>query len=72
VTSLNEESINGSKITFASNRAGAYEIYVMNSDGTDLVVLTDSSDQDMYPSWSPDCSKIVFGSDRNGSMEIFE
>jgi TolB protein len=39
----------GSRIAFSSNRDGNYEIYIMNSDGTDPIRLTDSPTND----WSP-------------------
>jgi TolB protein len=42
------------------------EIFVMNRDGSDPMNLTNHSAFDGYPSWSPDCSKIVFASNRNG------
>lgn len=37
-----------------------WEIYVMNSNGKNLKRLTDNSDFDYYPTWSPDGKKIAF------------
>jgi len=54
------------KIAFVSNREGNYEIYVMNSDGSDVVRLTDNKALDFYPVWSSDGSRIAFISDRDG------
>ena len=42
------------------------EIFVMNRDGSDPMNLTNHPAFDGYPSWSPDCLKIVFASNRNG------
>jgi Tol biopolymer transport system component len=54
-------SPDGKRIAFASNRDGAYEIYVMNADGGNRRRLTrtprrKSSDS---PDWSPDGRRIV-------------
>ncbi len=37
------------------------EVYVINTDGTNLVQLTDNGYMDGHPAWSPDDSKIVYG-----------
>jgi hypothetical protein len=47
------------------------EIYVMNVDGSNLVQLTDNSDHDHSPAWSPDGTKIAFTSNRDGDYEIY-
>jgi Tol biopolymer transport system component len=53
-------NVNG-KIVFTSSRDGGnWNIYTMNSDGSGITQLTDSSDPDYYPSWSPDAGKIAF------------
>jgi Tol biopolymer transport system component len=59
-------SPDGSKIVFASNRAGKtsgnFHIYIMNADGTDVVKVleNDATVEDARPQWSPDGSRIVF------------
>ena len=53
-------SPDGQKITFESTRDGNREIYVMNADGTNPVRLTNYSDTDGFPSFSPDGRWIVF------------
>ncbi len=59
------------KIAFASNRDGNYEIYSMNSDGSSPTRLTNNSAEDNGPSWSPDATKIAFYSLRDGEYEIY-
>jgi Tol biopolymer transport system component len=60
-------SPDGSKIAFASNRAGNnYEIYVMNPDGTGLTNLTQTTDPNINersPAWAPDGSRIAYRRD---------
>jgi hypothetical protein len=41
------------KIAFASDRDGNWEIYVMNADGTSQTNLTNNPTGDRYPAWSP-------------------
>jgi TolB protein len=59
------------KIAFYSTRDGDWEIYVIESDGSQLARLTNSPGYDGEPSWSTDGNKIAFASDRDGDSEIF-
>src|SRR5262249_3205389 len=65
-------SPDGTKIAFNSYRDGNYEIYVMNSDGTNQTRLTSDAAKDWYPTWSSDGTKIYFDSQRTGHDEIFQ
>jgi TolB protein len=47
------------------------DIYVMNADGTGLTKVTSGNSYDFSPAWSPDGSKIVFASYRNGNSDIY-
>ena len=48
-----------------------YNIYVMNTDGSNLNRLTSNSADDEDPNWSPDGTKIAFISKRDGHYEIY-
>ena len=53
-------SPDGTRIAFASNRAGNWDIYVMPIAGGRAIQITSSAADDLHPSWSPDGSQIVF------------
>ena len=54
-------SPDGSKIAFVSDRDGNYEIYVVDSNGSNQERLTYTPYRyDIGPDWSPDGNKIVF------------
>jgi Tol biopolymer transport system component len=60
------------KIVFQSTLAGGdLEIFIMDPDGSNVVQLTDNTDRDTRPSWSPNGSQIVFTSNRDGDDDIY-
>jgi Tol biopolymer transport system component len=63
-------SSDGEKIIY-SGLAGDYEIFSMDTSGANQVQLTDNSAEDYWPSWSPDGSKILFVSNRDGNFEVY-
>ncbi|MCA1626898.1 MAG: hypothetical protein LC742_02905, partial [Acidobacteria bacterium] len=64
-------SPNGTRLAFASDRDGNFEIYVMNADGSAPLRLTHNSVEDLTPAWSPDSTKIAFTSKRDGNDEVY-
>ncbi|HZI47922.1 MAG TPA: carboxypeptidase regulatory-like domain-containing protein, partial [Pyrinomonadaceae bacterium] len=69
-------SPDGTQIAFASNRDGAgvgftdTELYVMNTDGTNLVRLTSDTLDDQMPTWSPDSQRIAFAKGNGSGIYI--
>jgi TolB protein len=47
------------------------DVHVMDANGGELRRLTTDPANGMYPSWSPDATRIAFMSWRNGRTEIF-
>ena len=58
-------SPDGSKIAFASARAGSLDIYVMDADGSNTRRLTTTDGNQAQPTWSPDGSMIAYQSDQD-------
>ena len=59
------------RIAFRSDRGGLFDIYIVNFDGTQLRNLTNSLEDEIQMTWSPDGRKIAFSVDLNGNREIF-
>ena len=68
-------SPDGTKIAFSSdmdNSSSDADIYVMNSDGSDQINLTNTPNAgDSYPSWSQDSKKIIYVSGTGTDAEIW-
>ncbi len=48
------------RVVFGSDRDGYLDIWVCDLDGSNLVQLTNNTDDDTLPEWSPDGTRIVF------------
>src|SRR5262245_5411855 len=64
-------SRDGSRILFQSNRAGTWQLFVMNADGSHETQLTRGDSNNDRADWSPDNRTIAFVSDRDGNEEIY-
>jgi TolB protein len=53
-------SPDGGTIAFASTRAGSFDLYAMNANGSGTRRLTSTRDEDRQPAWSPDGELIAF------------
>jgi Tol biopolymer transport system component len=54
-------SPDGKRLAFlAEGLAGAYDVFVINADGTDERNISNSPQEEYWPSWSPDGSRIAF------------
>lgn len=56
----NEGSSTEEKVVFTANWSGSYDVYVMDTDGSNIRQLTSSEGNDTYPQLSPDRSKVSF------------
>jgi TolB protein len=61
------------KIFFHSNRNGSYDIFVMNTDGTNSMTVVGSPDfNEVQPFVSANAQFFVYFSDQNGNFDIFK
>jgi len=65
-------SPDGRQLMLGNNFDGDFEIFALNLDGSGVTRLTDNTANDGGADWSPDGTRIVFSSDRDGGdFDIF-
>ena len=67
-------SPDGSQILYGTDQIATKvdaEIYLVNADGSGRQNLTNHPALDRFAAWSPDGSKIVFTSDRDGDNDVY-
>jgi Tol biopolymer transport system component len=63
----------GKQIVFRSGRNGNLNLYLMNSDGSNVRRLTDDDANDLFPVFSPTANQIAFASNRDHpTSDIFD
>jgi Tol biopolymer transport system component len=61
----------GDRVAFVAEHQGRTGVYVMNSDGTDARVVTDSLDVQSAPAWSPDGRWLTVAVGEEGAPRIY-
>lgn len=68
-------SPDGTRIVFASDRSGNFEVYRMKASPEGRlnkpVNLSKNAASDQHPSWSPDGKKIAFSTNRDNNWEVY-
>lgn len=54
----------GSRIAFASDKDGVFNLYTIDANGENRTRMTNSTGDDIQPDWSPGGGKIAFASDQ--------
>ncbi len=76
ITQLTDEQANdaqpcfspdGKRIAFTSDRAGHWDIWLVDVNGRELTQVTNSPQPELHPSWSPDGRQLVFSRVNPGS-----
>jgi Tol biopolymer transport system component len=64
-------SPSGDVIAFQNNAGNLINVCFVDSQGSDLGCLERGSFSNAMPAWSPDGTKLAFGSNRDGDWDIF-
>lgn len=65
-----ELSPDRTRIAFSSNRAGSFDIWVVDADGANLRRVTAEPGNESEPSWTPDGAQLVFTSGAGGPSQV--
>lgn len=63
-------SPDGSRVAFASNRAGNWDLYLLELNSGKITPLTQSPEYEAHPSWSPDGLWIVYETLVEGNTQL--
>ena len=68
-----EVSPDGSRVAFASDRHGNWDVFVMSTDGGPITQITFDGAQELHPTWSPDGEHLCYCrfNDRTGQWELW-
>ena len=59
------------RIAFASNRSGAWEIWLVDWDGNNQAQITRHNVLSLLPSWAPDNERMVYTSFAKGTSDMY-
>jgi TolB protein len=62
----------GEWITFSTNRDGNREIYMMRTDGSGQINISNNTFDDTQPTARQDGQRVLFVSNRDGNQEIYQ
>ena len=63
-------SPDGSRLAFASDRSGYWDLYVLDLDSGEVVQRTNTPQYDSAPSWSPDAEWLAFETYIEDNLEV--
>jgi TolB protein len=66
-----ERGVARTKLGLVSDKTGAKEIYVMDFDGTNLMMMTRNQSLNLTPRWSPDGKFLAYVSYRDGNPDLY-
>lgn len=58
------------QIAFSSNRAGNFDIWIMDADGTSLRRVTSAPGAERQPAWMPDGQSLVYTANASGASQL--
>jgi len=64
-------SPDGKRLAFQSSRTGNAEIFVVDTDGSNVIQLTDHPARESAPAWSPAGDRIAFTSNRGDNVDVY-
>ena len=71
-------SPDGNRLAFVSDRTGSPNIYILNVEQAlqdpkraEILQLTDNAFENQKPAWSPDGTRLLFESNRDGNWDIY-
>lgn len=68
---ISDWSPDGSKIALTIEQNDNSDLWIINSDGTNLTRITTNPNRDYWPVWSPDGQKLAFTSVNSGNYDLW-